>query len=387
MTEQSTNPHGHHDEAAASRNDDDGGLHAPPELTGWRKAWWWFDFVVLVNLARLRFVVVLVVIGVVITQWDTLIAYYEKWTRPATRQTAATSDVEYFCPMHPTVIRDNPKEKCPICFMPLSKRKKGDTRHGSRCRPASSIACSSRPIASCWPACRPGRSTTSRLTKEITAVGFVEFDERGQRTVSARVAGRIDKLFANETGQMVEAGDPLASLYSPDLFVTVQNLLDAKRSGNAEICSRSRASAWSCWGIDDDQIDEILAAEQGQHASDDSLADQRPRDQEVRPRRAVRRGRHAAVRRGRSVDRLDSGPGVRRRHGLPARRAGRTAATFRRPTAPTVTATTRAFPNEAFHGQAGLRLSARRSGHAHGDGSLRAGQSRATSCGRAARRR
>ena len=24
-------------------------------------------------------------------------------------------------------IRDNPKDKCPICFMPLSKRKKGET--------------------------------------------------------------------------------------------------------------------------------------------------------------------------------------------------------------------------------------------------------------------
>ena len=45
------------------------------------------------------------------------------------------------------------------------------------------------------------------LTKEITAVGYVEFNERGQRTVSARVAGRIDKLFVNETGQMVDAGD------------------------------------------------------------------------------------------------------------------------------------------------------------------------------------
>ena len=41
-----------------------------------------------------------------------------------------------------------------------------------------------------------------------------------------------------------------------------------------------------------------------------------------------------------------------------------------------VTATTRAFPNEPFHGQADLHLSARRSGHAHRDGALRAGQSR-----------
>ena len=31
---------------------DEGGLRAPPDLTGWRKVWWWFDFIILVKLAR-----------------------------------------------------------------------------------------------------------------------------------------------------------------------------------------------------------------------------------------------------------------------------------------------------------------------------------------------
>src|SRR6185295_1832915 len=77
------------------------------------------------KLARLRFIAILLVIGLVITQWDTLLAYYDKLTRPVDTVEAASSDVEYFCPMHPSVVRDSPKEKCPICFMPLSKRKKG----------------------------------------------------------------------------------------------------------------------------------------------------------------------------------------------------------------------------------------------------------------------
>src|SRR6476660_9079733 len=106
--------------------DDEGGLRAPPHLKGWRKAWWWFDFIILVKLARLRFIAVLVAIGAIITQWDTLAAYYDKWTRPANAATVGGGDFEWFCPMHPSVIRDNPKDKCPICFMPLSKRKKGE---------------------------------------------------------------------------------------------------------------------------------------------------------------------------------------------------------------------------------------------------------------------
>src|SRR5437660_1468852 len=68
-----------------------------------------------------------------------------------------------------------------------------------------------------------------QLSKEITAVGYVEFNERAVKNVSARVKGRIDTLNVNETGQMVDAGDVLASLYSPDLNVTMQNLLDAQK--------------------------------------------------------------------------------------------------------------------------------------------------------------
>src|ERR1700758_1693841 len=125
MMAQHQNVDGRHTHDSEPAVVDEGGLRAPPGLTGWRKAWWWFDFIILVKLARLRFIAVLVVIGVVITQWDLLAAHWDRWWRPANGAAVASSDIEYFCPMHPTVIRDNPKDKCPICFMPLVKRKKG----------------------------------------------------------------------------------------------------------------------------------------------------------------------------------------------------------------------------------------------------------------------
>src|SRR5262249_23073609 len=84
------------------------------------------------------------------------------------------------------------------------------------------------------------------LTREIRTVGFVEFDERKEKQISARVKGRIDQLFVNVTGQMVSAGDPVASLYSPELVTTVQNLVDAQRSGNRglEAMARERLRLW-----------------------------------------------------------------------------------------------------------------------------------------------
>ncbi len=245
--------------ASSEAIDDEGGLRAPPGLTGWRKAWWWFDFIILVKLARLRFIAVLIVIGTVITQWDTLAAYYEKWTRSAAEESAAHSDTEYFCPMHPTVVRDNDREKCPICFMPLSKRKKGSASNEPL--PPGVV---SRVQFTPYRVVLAGLDTSAvdyqGLYKEITAVGYVEFNERAQRTVSARVNGRIDKLFVNETGQIVTQGDELAALYSPELTASLQNLLDARRNGN-KVNEQSARVRLERLGISGDQIEDALSAD------------------------------------------------------------------------------------------------------------------------------
>jgi multidrug efflux pump subunit AcrA (membrane-fusion protein) len=241
--------------ATTTESIDEGGLHAPPDLTGWRKAWWWFNFIVLVNLARLRFVAVLLLIGVIITKWDLLTAYYDEWTRPAGAAAAEGGAVEWFCPMHPAVVRDNSKEKCPICFMPLAKRKKSAAHE--EVLPAGVV---NRVQLSPYRVVLAGVQTWTLdylpVSKEIKAAGFIEFNERGQRTVSARIAGRIDKLFVSQTGQVVQAGDELASIYSPDLVTTVQNLLEAKRSGDLSN-QQSAQRRLELLGIDDAQIEEI----------------------------------------------------------------------------------------------------------------------------------
>jgi membrane fusion protein, copper/silver efflux system len=249
----------HDRDRAREQQSDEGGLHAPPELSGWRKAWWWFDFIILVKLARLRFVAVLILIGIVITQWDLLNAYYERWTRDSESSVGATGDVEWFCPMHPSVVRANGKEKCPVCFMPLSKRKKGESHE--EVLPAGVV---NRVQLSPYRVVLAGVQTWNLdyrpLTKTIKAAGFIEFDERGQRTVAARIAGRIDKLFANETGQIVEANTKLASIYSPDLVVTVQNLIDARKNGNTKN-QESAQKRLELLGIDDAQISELASGE------------------------------------------------------------------------------------------------------------------------------
>src|SRR5207249_6485204 len=125
-------------------------------------------------------------------------ARYERHVRPADADAAADPDHEYFCPMHPQIVRETNKEKCPICFMPLSKRKKGEQT--DEALPAGTVG---RVQLSPYRVVLAGVRTTPvgyhPLTRDLTTVGTVEFDERQLRTVSARVKGRIDKLFVNQT--------------------------------------------------------------------------------------------------------------------------------------------------------------------------------------------
>ncbi len=68
------------------------------------------------------------------------------------------------------------------------------------------------------------------LTNEIRAVGNVAVDERRQAYVQTRFSGWITKVYADATYQFVRKGQPLFSIYSPQLVTTEQEYLLARQN-------------------------------------------------------------------------------------------------------------------------------------------------------------
>jgi len=67
---------------------------------------------------------------------------------------------------------------------------------------------------------------------EVRTVGNVEVDETRLAYVQVRFPGWIQKAFANSTYQYVRRGQPLFTIYSPDLVTTEREYLLAKQNRN-----------------------------------------------------------------------------------------------------------------------------------------------------------
>jgi Cu(I)/Ag(I) efflux system membrane fusion protein len=129
----------------------------------------------------------------------------------------------YTCSMHPQVRLAGPGD-CPICEMPLVPAAAAPSGGA-----APSLQLSERALAMARVETTP--VTARELSRELRAVGKIEYNESSLATVTARVDGYAERLFVNFTGVEIKAGDHLAEVYSPELLVAQQELLIAARGG------------------------------------------------------------------------------------------------------------------------------------------------------------
>jgi len=163
------------------------------------------------NIRFKNFLIILLVIAIF------LIACKNK--KETTVETPAKKEL-WTCSMHPEIIRDKPGV-CPICGMELIKKEENavavnDIRLNDLLQPTDRFVVSSIPVTTLNKQSQP---------VEIDALGTVAYDTRLVNTISARISGRIEKLYVRYRYQHIMKGERIMDIYSPELLTTEQELL------------------------------------------------------------------------------------------------------------------------------------------------------------------
>lgn len=116
----------------------------------------------------------------------------------------------YTCSMHPQVHEDHPGN-CPICGMKLIKVEMTEA-NGNQ---ANRITLTAAQIQLAGIQTDTIREAYTGEEKVIT--GTIAADENAAGELSARLSGRVQRLFVRTVGEQVRVGEPVYSLYSEDL--------------------------------------------------------------------------------------------------------------------------------------------------------------------------
>lgn len=147
----------------------------------------------------------------------------------------ASQATVWICSMHPQVRQSEPG-LCPICEMDLIPESGGAT--GERQIEFTEAALKLMEI-------QTTKVQRKSVNKEIRIVGKIDYDETKVKYITAWVAGRIDRLYADYTGIRVSKGDHMVDLYSPQLLSAQAELVQASKSakniqpGGSELVNRS----------------------------------------------------------------------------------------------------------------------------------------------------
>jgi Cu(I)/Ag(I) efflux system membrane fusion protein len=170
------------------------------------------------------------------------------------QQAVTNAAAVYTCPMHPEITGDKPGS-CPICGMKLVKKESNNVKVNdigleSLLKPTNESVVSTIPVTAI---------SKKEVTTELHALGSITYDTRYANTISSRVSGRIEKLFIKYRYQHIHKGDPVVSIYSPDLNTAQQNLVFLLKNdpSNLNLINAAKEKL-SLLGMSSSQLNEII---------------------------------------------------------------------------------------------------------------------------------
>jgi len=210
------------------------------------------------------------------------------WRSTAGRPQAAAKSEErkplyWVDPMHPAYKSDKPgiAPDCGMQLVPVYEEPGGGGGHPPEHQQAEHDHASMAPMAEGTVQISPekqqlinvqfGTVELASAAETIRAVGKVAVDETRIHHVHARVDGYIEKVYADFTGKFVKRGDPLLTIYSPEMLATQQELLLAIKGRDqlhsstldtvpAQMASLIEASKQRLarWELSAGQIEEVI---------------------------------------------------------------------------------------------------------------------------------
>ena len=157
----------------------------------------------------------------------------------------------YYCPMHPTYKSDKPGS-CPVCSMKLVPLESEATAASAPPEQGEPGTAEAPPASAALPGSSPaaGGAQRIRITPErqqqigvkfaeatyapaeveTRAVGRVAYDETQIAHVHTKVSGWIEDVFVDFVGASVKKGQPLFTIYSPELVSSQEEYLLALRA-------------------------------------------------------------------------------------------------------------------------------------------------------------
>lgn len=151
--------------------------------------------------------------------------------------TAAPSAV-YQCPMHPWIKSDKSGDKCTICGMALVAASASEATAATDPNLVTLTPAAARVVG-----VQAAPVHRGPLVRTLRVTGVIDDDDTRHRILSARVPGRVDKLFVNYVGAEVRAGEPLATLYSPEMLTAQRQYVERLRAGDNAFTASERATA------------------------------------------------------------------------------------------------------------------------------------------------
>lgn len=168
--------------------------------------------------------------------------------------TDETGSIVYTCSMHPQV-RENEPGNCPICGMeliPADDRNENDTESAS----PDAIQFSKAALALANIETTPVRTGTPVV--ETRLPGKVAVNQNLVSNVTAHFPGRIRELYVDYTGDYIQKGQKMTSIYSPELITAQRELLETARfkEQNPRLYESARRKLL-LWEFPKETIDEI----------------------------------------------------------------------------------------------------------------------------------